>query len=256
MARPPVNSVRLIRWPEPPKRNSIPWWTRPSRRSRSPTPDCSSRSTLPCSSTPARTRCSTWSRLRLSTITDSMPCRCKRCESSSPAGPAPTMPTCVRSFKGSGAYAAGALGAAVHFSEHVLRHVKCGVGRGHTAIDRALQDHFLDLVARHAIVEGGTNVHPEFVAAVDRDHERQRDQAARVTRKPGARPDFAPGVAGDEVLEFLVERVPVRNRAVHVRVAQHGAAELRTFGMAVTVIHQRSPERPATPLAKPGLLAS
>ena len=56
----------------------------------------SSRSTVPCSSTPARTRCSTYSRLRASSTTDSMPARCSRCESSSPAGPAPTMPTWVR----------------------------------------------------------------------------------------------------------------------------------------------------------------
>src|SRR5580704_16436860 len=35
-------------------------------------------------------------RLRLSSTTDSMPRRCRRCESRRPAGPAPTMPTWVR----------------------------------------------------------------------------------------------------------------------------------------------------------------
>src|SRR6202050_3582429 len=63
---------------------------------RSPTPISSSRSTVPCSSTPARTRSSQYSRLRASITTDSMPCRCSKCESTSPAGPAPTIPTCVR----------------------------------------------------------------------------------------------------------------------------------------------------------------
>ena len=51
---------------------------------------------VPCSSTPARTRCSTYSRSRPSSTVDSMPCRCIRCDSSRPAGPAPTMPTWVR----------------------------------------------------------------------------------------------------------------------------------------------------------------
>ena len=39
---------------------------------------------------------STLWRLRFSRTTDSMPSRWSRCESSSPAGPAPTIPTCVR----------------------------------------------------------------------------------------------------------------------------------------------------------------
>ena len=39
-----------------------------------------------------------YSRLRRSTITESMPRRASRCESMSPAGPAPMMPTCVFSF--------------------------------------------------------------------------------------------------------------------------------------------------------------
>src|SRR3954452_2659919 len=96
MLRPPVRALRSMRWPSPSKRSSRPWWTSPSRARRSPRPVSASRSTLPCSSTPARTRCSTYSRLRSSSTTDSMPSRCRRCDSISPAGPAPTLPTCVR----------------------------------------------------------------------------------------------------------------------------------------------------------------
>src|SRR5437762_3713542 len=40
-------------------------------------------------------RCSTYSRLRSSSTTDSIPARSSRRASVSPAGPAPTMPTCV-----------------------------------------------------------------------------------------------------------------------------------------------------------------
>jgi hypothetical protein len=74
----------------------MPWWTMLSRCSRSATPARSSSSTVPCSRTPARTRCSTYSRLRSSSTTDSIPSRWSRCDSSSPAGPAPTIPTWVR----------------------------------------------------------------------------------------------------------------------------------------------------------------
>ena len=68
------------------------------RPRRPPTPVSFIRSTVPCSSKPARTRSWTYWRLRFSTTTDSRPARCSRCESISPAGPAPTIPTCVRIF--------------------------------------------------------------------------------------------------------------------------------------------------------------
>ncbi len=61
-----------MRWRPPSNCSSTPWWTMPSRRSRSPAPIASSRSTVPCSSTPARMRFSQWSRLRLSSTTDSI----------------------------------------------------------------------------------------------------------------------------------------------------------------------------------------
>src|SRR3984957_7588886 len=63
---------------------------------RSPAPISFSRSTVPCSRTPARTRSSQYCRLRVSSTTDSMPCRCNKCDSTRPAGPAPTIPTWVR----------------------------------------------------------------------------------------------------------------------------------------------------------------
>jgi hypothetical protein len=50
----------------------------------------------PCSRTPARTRVSTEERARFSRTTLSTPARCNRCDSMRSAGPAPTIPTCVR----------------------------------------------------------------------------------------------------------------------------------------------------------------
>ncbi len=72
----------------------------PSRCSRSPAPASIRVCTAPCSTTPARTRASTYSRERFSTITDSMPRWASSCESSRPAGPAPTMATWVRMVEG------------------------------------------------------------------------------------------------------------------------------------------------------------
>ena len=54
-----------MRWPRPSKRSSMPWWTSPSRSSRSPTPDLAAAGRpCPARARPARTRCSTYSRLR------------------------------------------------------------------------------------------------------------------------------------------------------------------------------------------------
>src|SRR6516165_11334506 len=74
----------------------MPLWNIASRCIRSPTPVSIRRSLAHCSMSPARMRLSMYSRLRFSRITDSMPSRCRRCESINPAGPAPIIPTCVR----------------------------------------------------------------------------------------------------------------------------------------------------------------
>src|SRR5579862_9191701 len=63
---------------------------------RSPTPASIIRSVVPCSSTPARTRSTTYSSLRRSTITESIPSRCSKWANRRPAGPAPIIPTWVR----------------------------------------------------------------------------------------------------------------------------------------------------------------
>ena len=68
----------------------------PRSSSRSAAPHARRASTVPCSSIPARWRCSTYSRVLLSRTTQSMPARCSRRASSSPAGPPPMMPTVVR----------------------------------------------------------------------------------------------------------------------------------------------------------------
>ena len=68
----------------------------PSASSRLPTPAARSSSTVPVSSIPARCLASQYARDRFSTSTESMPASVSRCDRSSPAGQAPTMPTWVR----------------------------------------------------------------------------------------------------------------------------------------------------------------
>jgi hypothetical protein len=58
-----------------------------------PTPVWRNRSTVPCSRMPALIVCSMVSRVWRSITTESTPRWCSRCDSSNPAGPAPTIPT-------------------------------------------------------------------------------------------------------------------------------------------------------------------
>src|SRR5215475_13202158 len=53
------------------------------------------------------------------------------------------------------------LGLGIHLSEDFLRHVERGIRRRYAAVYRALQKYFLDLVARHAVIERRANVQLE-----------------------------------------------------------------------------------------------
>jgi hypothetical protein len=95
--------------------------------------------------------------------------------------------------------------------------MKRGVSRWNAAIDGRLQQDFLDLISRDAVVEGGANMQPEFVGSIQRHHHRHGDQAPRMSRQSGAGPDFAPRIARDQLLEVLVERIPFGERAIDVQ---------------------------------------
>lgn len=64
----------------------------------------------------------------------------------------------------------------------------------------------------------------EFLAAVERRHHRDRQQAARVPRQAVAGPYLALGVARDDLLEFLGMLGAVGDRAFDVRTAKNGAS--------------------------------
>src|SRR5262245_48307550 len=116
-------------------------------------------------------RSSTYLRLCASMTTDSMPWRCRRCERSRPAGPAATMPTCVRIFLASAPSVAigSRLLASLQRGEDFLGRVEGAVGRGHAAIDRGLQQHLLDLLALYAVLQRGFHMQLELLLPTERD---------------------------------------------------------------------------------------
>ena len=68
----------------------------------------------------------------------------------------------------------------INFSENFLRDVKRGVSRRNTTIDCALQQDFLDFLARDLVIERRAHVHAKFIATIQRDHHGKRQKAARV----------------------------------------------------------------------------
>src|SRR4051794_8079697 len=120
--------------------------------------------TLVCSNTPARTRSSQYVRERASRTMELIPCRCKRWDSMSPAGPAPTIPTCV-SVRAIASLLRGLAGA-----QDFLGGVKCGVGCGNATVDGAMQQHFTNFLCGEAIIDGGPQVEAQLFGAIQRYH--------------------------------------------------------------------------------------
>ena len=109
--------------------------------------------------------------------------------------------------------------------QHFLRDREGAVGRRGAAVDRGLQQHLLDLVGREAVAQRGAHVHGELALAAERDERGQRDRAAHAPVDSGPRPDTAPDRGGDQLLEICGEVGRALDRAVHVGVAEHLAAD-------------------------------
>src|SRR5579872_5044567 len=196
-------------WLRPSKRSVTPWCSSPSRCIRSPSPASLRMSTVPCSSTPARIRCSTYSRLRVSSTTDSIPARCSRCDSSSPAGPAPTMPTWVRAS------------LAVIATEYARRDAESSVGGRRAAIDRGLQQNLLDLVGAQPVAPRAGQVQRQLLVMTERHQRGQGDGAAHPPVEPGPRPDLPPGIAGDQILKVRGQVGRGGESSIDMLVTQH-----------------------------------
>src|ERR1700694_4045337 len=66
----------------------------------------------------------------------------------------------------------------------------------------------------------------ELPFAMEGDQHRHRDAAARAPVETGTRPDLAPGVAREQILELLGQRCPRGLYAIDVLVPQHSTTHL------------------------------
>ena len=117
------------------------------------------------------------------------------------------------------------------FAQRVHRDLEGGVGRRHAAVDRALQQRFLDHRQRHTALlparpDGRLAVQLELFPARQPHRHAQHQQAARGVGQRRPAPDVVPGVAGDQALELGVEIARVVERLVDPGIAQHRAAVL------------------------------
>src|SRR3984885_8702184 len=101
-----------------------------------------------------------------------IPLRCSRWESINPAGPAPTMPTCVSNramFRQSPHRA---------LVQDLPGSVERGIRGGNPAIDRAMQKNLANLLRRDSVVRSCTHVKTQLFAAVQCNHQPDGQQAA------------------------------------------------------------------------------
>src|SRR5262249_4610164 len=135
--------------------------------------------------------------------------------------------------------------------EHLAGLAKSVIAHRYAAIDRLLQDDFLDVVGREAALdERGAQVHAELLPPPDRHHGADDQDAARAFVEMRSRPDLAPGAAGDEILPLGVERIPVGIGAIDPGIAQNLAAGVGAASVTLLVAHGLAPRlRSRTPRA-------
>src|ERR1700682_5549114 len=72
---------------------------------------------------------------------------------------------------------------------------------GNSAVDRRVNEHFLDLVDSHSIVEGTAHVQLDLGRAIERGQHRQIDEAPCLAVEPWARPRVSPAPFGRQALK-------------------------------------------------------
>jgi hypothetical protein len=101
-----------------------------------------------------------------------------------------------------------------------------------------LQQDFLDIVRREAAFgERRAHVKAKFIPLAERDHgaDHQHAPGALIEMRPG--PDFAPGMARDQIDELGVERILVGDRFIDPGIAEHLAALCHAFVAAFLIVH-------------------
>src|SRR5215471_12298123 len=110
--------------------------------------------------------------------------------------------------------------------------------RGQAAVDGSLEEHLADLDRRDAVAERAAHVRGELVLAVHGGQHPEVEDAARPPIEALTRPDGAPAVFGDELLDRRGELRHAVERAVEVLGAEHLAARGQTLVVAVAPAHE------------------
>src|ERR1700730_2936617 len=116
----------------------------------------------------------------------------------------------------------------IELGEDLARLAEGGDASRHAAINRDLQKHFADLLARHAVVERALDVDLQLMGPVERANHRQVDQAPRLERQPLAVPAPAPAIFRGELLHRHVEVVRRLERVLDELLPENGLADLES----------------------------
>ncbi|AHY52699.1 hypothetical protein BJS_08904 [Bradyrhizobium japonicum SEMIA 5079] len=112
------------------------------------------------------------------------------------------------------------------------------VRRRHAAIDCLLKQDFLDVVGGEAALgERRAHMQAEFVPLPQCDHGADHEHAPGALVEMRPRPDLAPGVARDHVLEVGVKGIAARDRLVDPGIAQNLPAHIHAGIAALLVVH-------------------
>src|SRR5215467_11103116 len=126
-------------------------------------------------------------------------------------------------------------------SEEIGSEFEGVIGRGNSTINGRVDQKFADFFLGDAVVDGGAEVQEEFFIAIEGTRHCQREKTARMAGKARARPDFTPGVAGDEILKWRIEFIGGLRGAINVSIAENFAADFHSLIVAFAVVHRSAP---------------
>src|ERR671922_2461271 len=112
------------------------------------------------------------------------------------------------------------------------------VCRWNPAIDRLLQDYFLDILGSEAALdERRADMHAKLIPLVERHHGADDKHAARSIVEMRSCPDLAPGVTGYEILKLGIKCGLVGVGTINPSVAEHLATASHADLMSFLLFH-------------------
>src|ERR1700747_3705689 len=109
----------------------------------------------------------------------------------------------------------------------------------HAAIDRDLQQDFLDLFLGKAVLQGALDVKLQLMRPIESAEHRQVDDRTGALVEPGSRPQRAPAELGRPFRHGPREFVSARDRFIDIVLAEHFLANLKAFFEQLTFAHDR-----------------